>query len=591
MPRTSWATWARVVSRPWPCEWTPTRSSSPPSGVNRAVACSWARHHRHPPRCVHRGAVGRLLAEHRVAPAHIARRAVRSGGGFISVSGCGAGLVPAPGTVRVPRRASRQPVADPVRRARERRRGPPQTLGIVPAVEVLGGDVVERHLLGPHEVLQPERDRVHPELAGHRVEQHLEREADPGSRDSPVRQDGRLVGRHRPGAAVVSLEDVGAGEDAADLGGFESGRERVGGIGARVDVGLALDPQEAPVRRRVAGDHVVVLAAVRVPGELLAPVFDPAHRMPAPHREPAEEHLLGEQDPLVAEAAAHVGGHHPDAALLDPEALREPVPHDVRHLARGVHHQHVLAPVAIRERRPALQRRHALAGRPEGAADGDRGLVTQRPEVRTRHRLEEYVVSPLGVEEGCAGAPRLPRVVHGRQLLEIERDRLGQILGCGPVVRDAGGEDLADMAHPFGGEYRLARPLETRQGGGGVDGGDAGKVGRGEHVVLATARLRHSSYPRVGDRAPHERHVARAREPEVGHEFPLAEEVPVVLVARDARPDPPDRRRRVPHRLTAAPRRAREKRPLRRACRIGRIGSTPSRSSRKWRRPRTGYRP
>ena len=162
------------------------------------------------------------------------------------------------------------------------------------------------------------------------------------------------------------------------------------------------------------------------------------------------------------------------------------------------------------------------------------------------------------MEEGRAGAPRLPRIVHGRQLLDIERDRLGQVLGRGPVVRDAGAEDLADMAHPFGREYRLARPLEVGQGGGGVDGGDAGKVGGGEYVVLATARLRHSSYPRVGEGAAHERHVARAREPDVGHELPLAEEVPRVLVSKDARPDPPDRRRRVPHRLTAPPRRARE---------------------------------
>ncbi len=39
-PSTSLATWARVVSSPWPWLCTPTRSSSPPSGVSRAVACS-----------------------------------------------------------------------------------------------------------------------------------------------------------------------------------------------------------------------------------------------------------------------------------------------------------------------------------------------------------------------------------------------------------------------------------------------------------------------------------------------------------------------------------------------------------------------
>ena len=39
-PRTSCATWASVVSSPWPWLWMPTRSSSPPSGVMRATACS-----------------------------------------------------------------------------------------------------------------------------------------------------------------------------------------------------------------------------------------------------------------------------------------------------------------------------------------------------------------------------------------------------------------------------------------------------------------------------------------------------------------------------------------------------------------------
>ncbi|CFP60713.1 Uncharacterised protein [Bordetella pertussis] len=40
MPRISWAIWAKVVSMPWPCECTPTRTSSPPSGVTRTVAWS-----------------------------------------------------------------------------------------------------------------------------------------------------------------------------------------------------------------------------------------------------------------------------------------------------------------------------------------------------------------------------------------------------------------------------------------------------------------------------------------------------------------------------------------------------------------------
>ena len=141
----------------------------------------------------------------------------------------------------------------------------------------------------------------------------------------------------------------------------------------------------------------------------------------------------------------------------------------------------------------AFQGGHALAGGAEGAGDGDRGLVAERAEVRAGHRLEEHVVSPLGVEERRRRIPPPPRVVNGRQLLEVEGHRLREVLGGGPVVRNAGGEDLPHVPHPVGGEDRLARPLESGERGGGVDGGDPLEVRRREHVALAADRLRHPS--------------------------------------------------------------------------------------------------
>ena len=501
-----------------------------------------AGHHGHSPCGVDRGAVRSLLAEDRVARPDVAPGAAR-----VRVPSRAA--PPAVGIAVVTAIAIRHPAIPASFRAvslraalgrgsvREGRRRPAQTLRVVPAVEVLGGDVVERHLVGPNQVREAELDRVHAKLAGHRVEEHLEGEAHPGPRHPAVGQDGGLVGRHRPGAAVVSLEDVGSGENAPHLGGLEPGRERIGGVGAGVDVGLALDPEEAPVRRRVAGDDVVVLAAVRVAGELLATVFDPAYRVTAAHCEPAEKHLLGEQDPLVAEAAPHVRRDHPDAALRDPEALREAVPHDVRHLAGGPDDQHVLAPVPPRDHRPPLEGRHALPGGAEGAGDGDRRLVAQRTEVRAGHRFEEHVVPPFVVEEGGGGVAGLARIVHGRQLLEVEPHRLREVLGRRPVVGHAGGEDLPHVPHPLRGEDRLARALEPGEGGGGEDGRDALEVHGGEHLALATGRFRHAAHPGVGKRAPHERHVAGAGEPEVGDELPLAVEMTRVLDPFDARAD------------------------------------------------------
>ena len=60
----------------------------------------------------------------------------------------------------------------------------------------------------------------------------------------------------------------------------------------------------------------MVLAAIGVAGQVLAAILDPAHRMAAAHRQPAERNFLGEQDPLVAEAAADIGRDDADLAMV-----------------------------------------------------------------------------------------------------------------------------------------------------------------------------------------------------------------------------------------------------------------------------------
>ena len=66
--------------------------------------------------------------------------------------------------------------------------------------------------------------------------------------------------------------------------------------------------------------RIVMLAAVCVRGQLLAPVLEPAHRMAAPHGEPAQANFLAGQDRLVAEAAAHVGRDHANLDFGQPAA-------------------------------------------------------------------------------------------------------------------------------------------------------------------------------------------------------------------------------------------------------------------------------
>ena len=80
----------------------------------------------------------------------------------------------------------------------------------------------------------------------------------------------------------------------------------------------------------------MVLAAVGVGGQVLAPVLEPAQRGADLARSPGERDLLRQQDALVAEAAADVGRDHADLALVDAEALCQARAHDVRLLGRGV---------------------------------------------------------------------------------------------------------------------------------------------------------------------------------------------------------------------------------------------------------------
>ena len=77
--------------------------------------------------------------------------------------------------------------------------------------------------------------------------------------------------------------------------------------------------------------HVGVLVA-RLPGgeQVLAPVLDPLHRRADLRRGEHQAHLVALHHDLLAEPAAGVAHHHPDAVLGDAEQPRAEQPHLVR---------------------------------------------------------------------------------------------------------------------------------------------------------------------------------------------------------------------------------------------------------------------
>ena len=66
-----------------------------------------------------------------------------------------------------------------------------------------------------------------------------------------------------------------------------------------------------------------MLAAVGVGGQALAPILDPSQRDAELARGPGQRDLLGQQDALVAEAAADIGRHHADLAFVQAQAFGE----------------------------------------------------------------------------------------------------------------------------------------------------------------------------------------------------------------------------------------------------------------------------
>ena len=94
-------------------------------------------------------------------------------------------------------------------------------------------------------------------------------------------------------------------------------------------------PRSVPSAIGIAGDFIMMLAAIGIRREMLTAVLEPAHRMLDLRRQPAERHLFGAQQSLVAEAAADIGRDDAHIAVLEPEAFGKPGLHGMRKLCRG----------------------------------------------------------------------------------------------------------------------------------------------------------------------------------------------------------------------------------------------------------------
>ena len=80
--------------------------------------------------------------------------------------------------------------------------------------------------------------------------------------------------------------------------------------------------------------RVVVLATVGAGDQVLAPVFDPAHRALEFHRQPGDDNFFRHQIALVAKAATDIRRNHAQLREIDAEAFGQARADHVRHLGR-----------------------------------------------------------------------------------------------------------------------------------------------------------------------------------------------------------------------------------------------------------------
>ena len=143
---------------------------------------------------------------------------------------------------------------------------------------------------------------------------------------------------------------------------------------------------------------------------------------------------------------------------------------------------------------------------------------------------------------GAPGRRRGQHVGNDGQRLEIDLDLGRHVLGLGARGRGAERDQLADVAHLAGGQYRLHGRLEARQRGVGADRRDAVEIIGDEHVVANGRRDRDALDARVRDRAAEERHLQHAGQADVADILPPPAHVAVVLLAQEPRADALGRR-------------------------------------------------
>jgi hypothetical protein len=229
-------------------------------------------------------------------------------------------------------------------------------------------------------------------------------------------------------------------------------------IGALVVKIAVVDGEDAAFAVDRRANAMELLAGVIGGDQMLAPVLDPLHRPAEPHGDDADQHVLRIELATDAEAAAHVRFVHVNRGGREAEHAREQIAIAVRHLGGTVQLENIARGVVAADRAPRLERNAGMAA--------DRELELDHHGRGAQRRVDVAVALADDGHLGVAAGRELARLGLGgeqdRQLLDLDHDQIGGVLGHVGVFGEHGGDRLADIAYAVSGEHRLAVGLERR---------------------------------------------------------------------------------------------------------------------------------
>ena len=247
----------------------------------------------------------------------------------------------------------------------------------------------------------------------------------------------------------------------------------------------AIDSQQLSILRRIAGDFIVVFAAIGIRAEMFAAVFKPSNRKIQASCQPGNRNFLAAQNALIAKAAADVGGNDPDVAIGYVQRFAQAGLHAMRKLRRADDGEVPKPRVPIADDTAALHRKHAVSRCSDMPVNPDVGCFRNLLDCGVFPEFDNPVVAPFVMDERRVRFACQEHVDNGGQFLEFQRNGLRDILGFRPRRGNAHRDQLADVPQLFRRQYRLSGTLEALHGWSGNDRIDVIKIrGREDSVAI-----------------------------------------------------------------------------------------------------------